>query len=152
MAGLDYSPISDRLIRWRANAVDPEDNGPPFTITIIDDNDSEDTEYFEVFFMVETIGYAYPDSVARITILDGDGGNGGRGRREGGRKWEGGRGRYNVLFYLPLPSSAPTCNLSLTQYTVIEGSPRSFIDITVLTTGASSCLLTTEPISAAPSK
>ena len=76
MAGFDYNPISNRRIRWSPNEVDPRndtDNDAPFTITIIDDDVEEPTEYFEVFFRVTTTGFAFPDAVARVAILDDDG-------------------------------------------------------------------------------
>ena len=80
----DYIAITDRRIRWRPNAVDPRTdsiNDAPFTIVICDDDETEPDEYFEVRFIVETTGYAFPDAIARVTILDDDG---------NGRNWEGG--------------------------------------------------------------
>lgn len=49
----------------------------PFDVAIIDDDVDEGTEYFEVHFFVDrqsrSGGYAFPSSIARITIFDDDG-------------------------------------------------------------------------------
>ena len=74
---MDYETITGRRIRWRPDRVDPRTdtaNDAPFTITIIDDDVDEDDEYLEVHFTVETTGYAFPSAIARVTILDDDGG------------------------------------------------------------------------------
>ena len=93
LAGPDYVPIERQRVRWSSNAVEPRTgaNDPPFEITIADDDDEEDIiEYLEVFFTVDTVGFASPDAVARITILDNDGRKlGMEGEREEER--EGGR-------------------------------------------------------------
>ena len=76
LAGPDYVAIERQRVRWSSNAVEPRTgaNDPPFVITIVDDDDEEDIiEYLEVFFTVDTVGFAFPDTVARITILDNDG-------------------------------------------------------------------------------
>ena len=53
-------------------------NDRPFDVTIIDDDVDEGTEYFEVHFFVDSQrnsgGYAFPSSIARVTIFDDDGG------------------------------------------------------------------------------
>ena len=70
--------------------MDPQTRTPndaPFTITITNDDISEPTEYFEVHFRVATTGFAFPDMVARVTILDDDGGKGLGGKGGGGREW-----------------------------------------------------------------
>jgi len=75
----DYVPLTGRRIRWAPNAVDPRTttaNDAPFNVMIVNDDIAEPTEYFEVHFTVETTGYAFPDAVARVTILDDDGGEG----------------------------------------------------------------------------
>ena len=68
-------------IRWQANQrLSRHDlgnggaNDVPFTVTIIDDDIPEPTEYFEVHFEVQSTGYAYPSAIGRVTILDNDGG------------------------------------------------------------------------------
>ena len=52
-------------------------NDMPFDVTIIDDDVDEGTEYFEVHFFVDnqrnSAGYAFPSSIARVTIFDDDG-------------------------------------------------------------------------------
>ena len=45
-----------------------------FIITILDDLIPEQDEYFEVQFEIANTGYAYPNAVGRVTILDDDGG------------------------------------------------------------------------------
>ena len=49
-----------------------------FDVAIIDDDVAESTEYFEVHFFVDSqaksAGYAFPSSIARVTIFDDDGG------------------------------------------------------------------------------
>jgi hypothetical protein len=80
--GSDFIPIIDRRIRWgiqegvfdRVNPRTDTANDAPFTITIIDDDVSEPTEYLEVHFVVVTTGFASPNAIARVTILDDDGG------------------------------------------------------------------------------
>ena len=75
VAGSDYEEVLQRRVRWKPNKVDPRNdtaNDAPFIIVIVDDDIEEPTEYFEVYFTVETTGFAFPDSVARVTILDDD--------------------------------------------------------------------------------
>ena len=88
LAGPDYVAIERQRIRWSSTTVEPRteaNNDRPFEITIVDDDVQEDIEYLEVFFIVDTIGFGSPDAVARITILDNDGGKLGRGRKGGER-------------------------------------------------------------------
>ena len=75
--GADYKPITWRRIRWNVDAVDPRTDTTydvPFSITIIDDNISEDPEFIDVTFSVQRNGVAFPRLIARVTILDDDGG------------------------------------------------------------------------------
>jgi hypothetical protein len=79
--GTDFIPIIDRRIRWgvrpgfdRVNPRTATANDAPLRISIIDDDVSEPTEYFEVHFVVDSTGFASPDAIARITILDNDDG------------------------------------------------------------------------------
>lgn len=140
----DFLAITNRRIRWRPDTVDPRTdtaNDAPFTITIIDDDILEDTEYLEVHFTVETTGFAFPDAIARVTILDNDGG------KEGG-----GKSLYlsiHSIFFLP--GSAPGCSLQPLQYTVSEGV-EDFVDIIVQTTDAtgtgSACVISTMDVTA----
>ena len=72
LAGFDYVAVENTRVRWGKNAAEPRIgvNDIPFEITIIDDDIEESTEYFEVIFVVDSIGFAFPDAVARITIID----------------------------------------------------------------------------------
>ena len=70
----DFTPIPERRIRWRRGQVDPRDDEQPFTIDITDDDITEETEYLEVHFRVDNNGYAFPSAIARVYILDNDGG------------------------------------------------------------------------------
>ena len=72
----DYIPIDRRRIRWLFSNGDTTfpsaDND--FTITIVDDNITEPTEYLEVHVDILSNGYLFPNQFARVTILDDDGG------------------------------------------------------------------------------
>ncbi len=59
-------------LRWTPESVNLNPRDDPFTVTIVDDEVAENTEYFEVFFEVDVNGYPFP-GVARVTILDDDG-------------------------------------------------------------------------------
>lgn len=79
--GSDFTPITERRIRWsvrpqddRVNPRTDTANDAPFTISITNDDISEPTEYLEVHFRVASTGFAFPDAIARVTILDDDGG------------------------------------------------------------------------------
>lgn len=76
MAMEDYIPITMRRIRWlfdSSGTTFPSADAD-FTITIIDDDILEPTEYLEVHINVSTNGYLFPNQIARVTILDDDGG------------------------------------------------------------------------------
>ena len=48
----------------------------PLDIPIIDDDEAEPIEYFEVHFVVDvrsnSAGYAFPSAIAHVTIVDDD--------------------------------------------------------------------------------
>ena len=60
------------------NSVNSRPKDGNFTITILDDDVIEDTETFEITFVIgsnsDSSGYAYPSNIATVTILDDDGG------------------------------------------------------------------------------
>ena len=60
-------------MRWRANAVDIREDDA-FNITIINDSQEEETEYFELVIKVKKNGFLNGDSttVVRVTIFDDD--------------------------------------------------------------------------------
>ena len=62
-------------MRFRVNQVTPRTDGPkdtPYVIDIIDDAIVEDTETFEIFMEIVNFGYAYPNPIGTVTILDDD--------------------------------------------------------------------------------
>ena len=71
VVGSDYTAVDSTKLRFQPNQVDLNPKDPPFTVTILDDESAEPTEYFEVFFTIDVNGYPFP-GVARITILDDD--------------------------------------------------------------------------------
>ena len=78
MVGSDFEELSNFAIRWTANSeqpryiTSPNNANQPFTVTILDDDIPEPTEYFEVHFEVENTGFAFPSAIGRVTILDND--------------------------------------------------------------------------------
>ena len=77
--------LSDRTFLFQTNSTEPRmqtQNDMPFNVMIINDDVDEGTEYFEVHFFVDNQtnsgGYAFPSSIARVTIFDDDGDDGGK--------------------------------------------------------------------------
>ncbi len=81
--GVDYMPVNNLRIRWRADQVDPRyiptptRNDPVFEVTIIDNNIQELTEYFEIDLTLNPTGnnrngFFFPRAVGRVTIIDDD--------------------------------------------------------------------------------
>ena len=71
----DYLPITSKRIRWEVIKGEPFPSADDdFTITIVDDDTSEPTEYLEVHIDITSNGYLFPNQFARVTILDDDGG------------------------------------------------------------------------------
>ena len=78
--GSDYLTLSGVRIQWQpGEKLSRFDLGTgiptldtPFDVTIIDDDVPEPIECFEVHFVVQSTGYAYPSAIGRITILDND--------------------------------------------------------------------------------
>lgn len=77
-------------------------NDAPFTITILDDEIEEPTEYLEIHFTVETTGFAFPDAIARVTILDDD------ARKKGGSPQVGMRFTSNTKNFLDKKTTQTT--------------------------------------------
>ena len=76
MATTDFVPVTGTRLRWRRNEVQPLAGGQfsdAFRVQIVDDDVEESTEYFEVIFTIDSgAGYAFPNIVGRVTILDND--------------------------------------------------------------------------------
>ena len=49
-------------------------SGEEFTVEILNDDIPEGEEYFEITFTIATTGYAFPNTVVRVTIIDDDNG------------------------------------------------------------------------------
>ena len=81
---MDYMPLSNFRIRWRADQVDPRYVPNPtgsdlaFVVDIIDDDVAEPPgrEYFEIDLILNPggngNGFFYPRAVGRVTIIDDD--------------------------------------------------------------------------------
>ena len=73
--GSDYRDNVMKQVRFKVNKVTPRTDGPkdtPYVIDIIDDEIEEDTETFEIFMEIVNFGYAYPNPIGTVTILDDD--------------------------------------------------------------------------------
>ena len=76
---MDYQPQSNFRIRWLADQVDPRSGAkdPPLELVIIDDDIEEEPEHFEIDLSLNhrgsgRNGFFYPNTVARVTIVDDD--------------------------------------------------------------------------------
>ena len=77
MAGTDFTAVDETRVVFAVNEVNAR-RGSPLRIPILDDDIVEDRETFEVHFFLDSqsdsAGYAFPSEIARVTILDNDGG------------------------------------------------------------------------------
>ena len=68
--GSDFRGVTNHSMNFAAGAV----SGEEFTVEILNDNIPEGDEYFEITFTIATTGYAFPNTVVRVTIMDDDNG------------------------------------------------------------------------------
>ena len=71
--GSDFRGVINRSMNFAAGAVLPV-SGEEFTVEILNDDRPEGVEYFEITFAIGTTGYAFPNTVIRVTIMDDDNG------------------------------------------------------------------------------
>lgn len=71
---MDFISVSNHRIRFSPGEILPryDSQNQPFVVTILDDDEEEMIEYFEVLIEVESNGYPFPSRVGQVTILDDD--------------------------------------------------------------------------------